>query len=60
MAEYEIGIMDRQAIKGRIPSQKKLIAQINAWQQTRNAKITWKFTKEKARDIFKYQPAELS
>lgn len=51
MAEIEIGIFDRQGIKGRIPTEKKLTDRINALAERRNAqkaKIHWTFTKEKA------------
>jgi hypothetical protein len=51
-AEIEIGILDRQAIKGRIPDETFLSNQVVAWELDRNAqrkKINWRFTKEKAK-----------
>lgn len=36
MAEIEIGIMDRQCTKGRIPSGKSLTKNISIWQKNRN------------------------
>jgi len=56
-AEIEIGILDRQAIKGRIPSDSQLKSQINAWENDRNQQrktIKWRFTKENAKIKFKY------
>jgi len=55
MAEIEIGVLSRQCIKGRIPSAEILERKVAAWQRRRNAKrckICWKFTKEKAEEIF--------
>jgi hypothetical protein len=63
MAEIEIGIMDRQCLGKRIPDKKSLVKNISVWQRDRNkqqAKINWKFTKQEARKVFKYQPAKLS
>jgi len=51
MAEIEIGIMDRQAIKGRIPDERTLKRRIAVWQGLRNSNrtgIRWTFTKQKA------------
>lgn len=51
MAEIEIGIMDRQSIRGRIHDEKTLKRRIAVWQGLRNfkkKKIKWTFTKEKA------------
>lgn len=51
MAEIEIGVMDRQCLKGRIPDEARLKRQIAAWQGRRNCdkvRIKWTFTKEKA------------
>lgn len=51
MAEIEIGVMDRQAIKGRIPDEATLKRRIALWQGLRNFDkigIKWTFTKEKA------------
>lgn len=63
MAEIEIGILERQCIKGRIPSEEKLITMINAWKEVRNearATINWKFTVADAREKFKYMGDKLS
>ena len=38
MAETEIGIMNRQCLKGRLDNQNKLAAQVAAWESKRNAK----------------------
>jgi hypothetical protein len=57
MAEIEIGILDRQSIKGRIPTKEKLIEKITYWKNGRNktkAMINWKFTVKDAREKFKY------
>ena len=51
-AEIEIGILDRQAIKGRIPDKVRLSNEVAAWELDRNEqrkKINWRFTKEKAK-----------
>ncbi len=51
MAEIEIGVMDRQCLKGRIPNETVLKRQIALWQRRRNydrVGIRWTFTKEKA------------
>ena len=56
MAEIEIGILDRQCIRGRIPTEGKLVEHISAWQRERNreqATISWMFTVEDARKKFK-------
>lgn len=58
MAEIEIGVMSRQAIKGRMPTETYLKKQITAWARRRNrlrATINWSFTKKDARTKFKYQ-----
>jgi hypothetical protein len=63
MAEIEIGILDRQCIRGRIPSEAKLKTKIAAWNAARNgegAKINWKFTVKEARVKFRYDGMELS
>lgn len=57
MAEIEIGILDRQSIKGRIPTKEKLKERISVWQRKRNGKkseIRWTFTVKKAREKFQY------
>lgn len=51
MAEIEIGIMDRQCLKGRVPDEDTLKRRLAVWQEKRNydkKKIKWTFTKEKA------------
>jgi len=57
MAEIEIGILDRQCLKGRISTETKMKTKIEAWKKVRNengAKINWKFTTKDARVKFKY------
>jgi hypothetical protein len=52
MAEIEIGVLNRQCLKQRIPDMKKLKAQIKSWVKTRNKekqKIKWQFTAKDAR-----------
>lgn len=51
MAELEIGILDKQSIKGRIPTEEELRRRVDVWVKERNAKrakINWTFTKERA------------
>lgn len=63
MAEIEIGILSKQSIRGRIPTEKKLMENIRLWQERRNARqamISWKFTVKDARVKFKYDGANLS
>jgi hypothetical protein len=63
MAEIEIGILDRQCIRGRIPTEEKLVQRVSAWQYERNteqATISWKFTVENARTKFKYTDPKLN
>ena len=59
VAELEIGIVERQCLKGRrFPTNIKLEKEVNAWQDDRNArniKINWKFTTDDARKAFKYE-----
>lgn len=60
MAEIEIGILSRQALKKRIPDEPTLYHETTAWQTQRNRrrkKINWRFTKEDARKALKYEPA---
>lgn len=55
MAEIEIGVMESQCLKRRIPDMETLKRELNAWQNMRNeqkAKINWKFTREKASEKF--------
>jgi hypothetical protein len=57
MAEIEIGILDRQCIKGRIASEEVLKRKVAFWQRARNKskmKINWKFTTKDAMVKFKY------
>jgi len=52
MAEIEIGVLSRQCLNRRLPDQKTLRREINAWQNTRNRKairVDWRFTAEDAR-----------
>ena len=59
MAEIEIGVLDRQCIKGRIATEEKLVTQIHAWRHERNrqqAIINWKFTVTKAREKLGWIP----
>lgn len=51
MAEIEIGILDRQCLDRRLPNRDILTAEVNAWQQRRNAEqrgIEWTFTRQDA------------
>jgi hypothetical protein len=48
MAEIEIGILDKQCLKGRIASEQDLNAQVLAWKSRRNRlkkTIDWTFTR---------------
>lgn len=52
MVEIEIGVMASQCLDRRIDSKTKLISEIAAWEQQRNAtgaRINWMFTVERAR-----------
>jgi len=51
MVEIEIGILDRQCLNRRLPSRDTLVAEVDAWQQRRNADqrgIAWSFTRQNA------------
>lgn len=51
MAEIEIGILDRQCLNRRLPNRAVLVAEVDAWQQRRNANqqgIAWSFTRQDA------------
>lgn len=51
MAEIEIGILDKQCLKGRIPSAEQLMTAVDAWQKRRNQQrktINWSFTRQEA------------
>lgn len=58
VAELEIGIVEKQCLKGRrFPTNEALELEVNAWQDDRNRRgveIDWKFTKDDAREAFKY------
>ncbi len=48
MAEIEIGILDKQCLNRRIPTEAELIAQVYAWKIHRNRRqktIEWRFTR---------------
>lgn len=64
VAELEIGIVERQCLKGRrFPTSTMLEKEVNAWQDDRNArgvKIDWKFTTDDARKAFKYERTRLN
>ncbi len=56
MAEIEIGVLVKQCLSRRIPDEWTLGTEIVAWEETRNAKkakISWNFTVDEARKIFK-------
>lgn len=51
VAEIEIGIMDKQCLSRRIPTEEKMIKELEIWQKKRNeakSKIIWKFSKQEA------------
>nr|ALV86802.1 transposase [uncultured bacterium P11N2] len=51
MAEIEIGILDRQCLRRRLPNRATLVAEVAAWQQRRNDDqrgIAWSFTRQDA------------
>jgi hypothetical protein len=51
MAEIEIGILDRQCLDRRLPTQPLLAAEVAAWEQRRNAegrRIAWALTRQEA------------
>ncbi len=51
MAEIEIGILDKQCLKGRLATEAKLVSEVYAWQQCRNQQrktIDWTFTRQDA------------
>jgi hypothetical protein len=52
MVEIEIGVLRGQCLDRRIDSQAKLIAEVAAWEQRRNAsgaRINWMFSTDQAR-----------
>lgn len=61
MAEIELSILSRQALRGRLGTATVLSERIRRWQEKRNtrgAAIRWKFTKDDARKVFKYDKAQ--
>lgn len=58
VAEIEIGVMDAQCTRRRIPDRKMLTKEVNAWRADRNRqkkKIDWRFTRRDAyRKLGKY------
>jgi hypothetical protein len=51
MAEIEIGVLDRQCLNRRLPDRDTIVAEVDAWQQRRNADhrgIAWSFTRQDA------------
>ncbi len=51
VAEIEIGVMDAECTKGRIPDLRTLRSDVSFWSNRRNKqgrKIEWRFTKQKA------------
>lgn len=51
VAEIEIGVMDTECTRRRIPEKEMLRQEVMAWERSRNknkCKIDWKFTREKA------------
>jgi len=58
MAEIELSVLSRTAIKGRIPTEEDLIGRTQRYERARNERhstIQWKFTKDDARRVMKYQ-----
>ena len=52
MVEIEIGVLRSQCLDRRIATQQRLVSEVAAWEQQRNAsaaRIKWMFTTEKAR-----------
>jgi len=53
VAEIEIGVMDAECTRRRIPNKETLRKEVTAWSKRRNEqrkKIEWRFTKQKADD----------
>ena len=51
VAEIEIGVMDTECTRRRIPDKETLRQEVMAWERKRNKhkmKIDWRFTKQKA------------
>ncbi len=58
MAEIELSVLSRTAIKGRIPTEEDLVFRTRRFERMRNerrATIRWKFTKDDARRVMKYE-----
>jgi transposase len=58
MAEIEIGILSRQALRKRLGDELMLRVEVTAWERSRNrtgAQINWQFTTADARKVFKYR-----
>lgn len=52
MAEIEFSVMEKQALKGRVPDEKALAKRVKAWESDRNhrsKRINWQFTTADAR-----------
>lgn len=52
MAEIEIGVLSRQCLSGYIPTKKRMVNEVVAWEQSRNhagATVDWQFTTADAR-----------
>ena len=51
VAEIEIGVMDTECTRGRIPDKETLRKEVSAWTNRRNRqkkKIEWRFTRQRA------------
>lgn len=58
MAEIELSVMERQCTKKRIATRHSLSKELGFWEERRNEKkemITWKFTVDDAKKVFKYR-----
>jgi hypothetical protein len=52
MAEIELHVLNGQCLNRHIPSFRKVVTEVNYWQNSRNnknARINWQFTTKKAR-----------
>jgi hypothetical protein len=52
MVEIEIGVLRRQCLDRRIGARQRLVTEIAAWEDQRNAagaRVRWMFTTERAR-----------
>jgi hypothetical protein len=57
MAEIEISVLETECLNRRIPDRGTLQKEVTAWMKRRNdkkAKINWRFTREKAKEKFKF------